>query len=264
MASAEVEKRYTSNPLYTQIFALTLSPYSQSSSQQAPSTNPALRNLPTNPRGIPTAPYFSALSDYGINTRSDVEPILRSFQEMISKYQFMEMNVLKRAEGLREKVPEMKGTLETVRFLKKKASTAASTAEDADDDDLDGDDEQKGSSDLKTTFSLNDTLYAHATITPSTLKEVYLWLGANVMVAYPLDEAEEMLSGRLEKAQTKLRECEEDGEFLREQITTMEVATARVYNWDVGERRKEKDLDGDGDDRKGAGRKGEGDDDEED
>ena len=177
----------------------------------------------------------------------------------------MEMNVVKRAEGLREKVPEMKGTLETVRFLKLKASNTTTTttaspaveADDDDDDDLEAEEKIAGTADLRTTFSLNDTLYAHATITPSTLKEVYLWLGANVMVAYPLDEAEEMLSERLEKAQVKLKECEEDGEFLREQITTMEVATARVYNWDVGERRKEKDLDV-GDDRK-EGRKGDGD-----
>ncbi|CAJ0751835.1 14231_t:CDS:2, partial [Entrophospora sp. SA101] len=32
----------------------------------------------------------------------------------------------------------------------------------------------------------------------------------------------------------------EDLEFLREQITTMEVNTARVYNWDVKKRRVEK------------------------
>jgi hypothetical protein len=48
------------------------------------------------------------------------------------------------------------------------------------------------------------------------------------------------LVGKLSAAKTSLKNCEEDLDFLREQITTMEVATARVYNWDVGMRRKER------------------------
>ena len=91
---------------------------------------------------------------------------------------------------------------------------------------------------LETTFELNDTLYAKAEV-PAT-EEVYLWLGANVMLAYPLQEAVSLLQSKLSAAQTSLDNCEEDLDFLREQVTTLEVATARVYNWDVTERRKEK------------------------
>jgi hypothetical protein len=36
---------------------------------------------------------------------------------MISKYQFMEVNTQRRAQGLREKIPDIKKTLEMVRFL---------------------------------------------------------------------------------------------------------------------------------------------------
>ena len=49
--------------------------------------------------------------------------------------------------------------------------------------------------------------------------EVYIWLGANVMLAYPMDEAETLLVERLGKAKKSLVDCEEDAEFLREQIT---------------------------------------------
>lgn len=49
--------------------------------------------------------------------------------------------------------------------------------------------------------------------------EVYIWLGANVMLAYPMDEAETLLVERLDKAKKSLVDCEEDAEFLREQIT---------------------------------------------
>jgi prefoldin subunit 5 len=73
--------------------------------------------------------------------------------------------------------------------------------------------------DLETNFELNDTLYARASVSPTDMEEVYLWLGANVMLAYPLDEAETMLADKLTAAESSLAHCEEDLEFLREQIT---------------------------------------------
>jgi len=80
-----------------------------------------------------------------------------------------------------------------------------------------------------------------------------------------MDEAKELLSEKLGGAKQKMQDCEEDLDFLREQITvrymrsnmdcvilicyqTLEVATARVYNWDIGQRRKERIDNGDGND----------------
>ncbi|KAL2023695.1 hypothetical protein VTK56DRAFT_1409 [Thermocarpiscus australiensis] len=172
---------------------------------------------PANPRGIPYAPFVDKVEDY-VSSRADVEPTLRSFQEMIAKYQFMEQNLQRRVAGLKDKLPDIRKTLDTVRFLKLR------TAE---------------SDPIETTFELNDTLYAKAEIPPTD--EVYLWLGANVMLAYPIDEAESLLESKLQAAKQSLLNCEEDLDFLREQITTMEVAVARVYNWDVVQKRKEKE-----------------------
>lgn len=39
------------------------------------------------------------------------------------------------------------------------------------------------------------------------------------MLAYPIDEAEELLSSKLATNKTNLANCEEDLDFLREQIT---------------------------------------------
>ncbi|KIX06911.1 uncharacterized protein Z518_04887 [Rhinocladiella mackenziei CBS 650.93] len=194
----------------------------------------------TNPRGIPTFPFMSNVTDY-VKSIDEVESTLQRFQEMISKYTFMQRNVERRAVGLKEKLPEMKRTLEVVRFIKKRRKIIAERKEKgADEDELDDKLEGKKTTpdDIETTFSLQDTLYAKATIKPAEIGEVYLWLGANVMVAYPLDEAEELLQGKLDKAKGSLAAAEEDLEFLRIQITTLEVAIARVHNWDVGERRK--------------------------
>lgn len=174
-----------------------------------------------------------------MSTLADVEPTLRGFQEMIAKYQFMEANVQRRAAGLREKLPEMESTLSTIQFLRKKKQQ-----EDGKLDEEGGGEEGVAAGNLEATFSLSDTLYAKASLVVKDLAEVYLWLGANVMAAYPLDEAEAMLTARVAKAKQTLTACEEDMEFLRVQITTVEVATARVYNWDVVEKRKRKGMAG--------------------
>jgi hypothetical protein len=42
---------------------------------------------------------------------------------------------------------------------------------------------------------------------------------ANVMLSYPIVEAEELLTTRLATAKLNLSNCEEDLDFLREQIT---------------------------------------------
>ena len=39
------------------------------------------------------------------------------------------------------------------------------------------------------------------------------------MLSYPIDEAEELLSSRLATAKQNMANCEEDLDFLREQIT---------------------------------------------
>ncbi|QYS96059.1 Prefoldin subunit 3 [Trichoderma simmonsii] len=129
----------------------------------------------------------------------------------------MELNLQRRMTGLREKIPDIQKTLDTVQFLKLR---------------------KEETDPIETTFELNDTLYARANIPPT--EEVYIWLGANVMLSYPVDEAETLLTSKLSAAKTSLSNCEEDLDFLREQITTMEVATARVYNWEVVQKRKEK------------------------
>lgn len=58
------------------------------------------------------------------------------------------------------------------------------------------------------------------------------------MLSYKMPEAIALLKSKLEAAETSLATVVEDLEFLREQITVMEVNTARVYNWDVKRRRE--------------------------
>jgi prefoldin subunit 5 len=108
----------------------------------------------------------------------------------------MQTSLARRSISLLEKIPDIHKTLETVQFLRLRGAD---------------------SSPLETTFELNDTLYAKASVEPT--EEVYLWLGANVMLAYPLEEAEGLLKEKLEKAERGLKEVREDEGFVREQIT---------------------------------------------
>ncbi|KAJ6260439.1 hypothetical protein Dda_4665 [Drechslerella dactyloides] len=161
----------------------------------------------TNPRGIPEAPFIENVEDF-VTSKQEIEPAIRKFSEMIA------------AAGLKEKIPDIKKTLQMVQFL--------------DNRNKKGDEEP-----VSTMFELSDTLYAKASVVAPS--EVYLWLGANVMLAYPNEEAITMLKQKLSAAQESLRNCEEDIDFLRQQITTLEVNTSRMYNWNISLQRKEKE-----------------------
>lgn len=58
------------------------------------------------------------------------------------------------------------------------------------------------------------------------------------MLSYPIDEAEELLESKLKAAKTSLRNCEEDLDFLREQITVsiLEIVMRRWCTDKVGDR----------------------------
>lgn len=101
-------------------------------------TSVSSKDAPTNPRGIPYAPFVDRVEDY-VASRAEVEGALKNFQEMIScvspvlalmvcfadgvrnsKYQFMQANTERRALGLKDKIPDIQKTLETVEFLQRR------------------------------------------------------------------------------------------------------------------------------------------------
>jgi len=97
-------------------------------------------------------------------------------------------------------------------------------------------DEGKG---VITHFELNSHIWAEADIPPGT-DTVFLWLGANVMVEYPIDEAYALLSGNIEKGKETLEKFQSDLSNLKDRITITEVNMARVFNWDVKMRKGQK------------------------
>merc|ERR1711910_152733 len=90
---------------------------------------------------------------------------------------------------------------------------------------------------METQFLLSEQVYARAKVPPTD--KVCLWLGANVMLEYTLDDAEELLTKNKESAEKNVKQIAFDLAYLRDQMTITEVTMARLYNWDV-KRRKEK------------------------
>ncbi|CCM02284.1 uncharacterized protein FIBRA_04371 [Fibroporia radiculosa] len=194
------------------------------------------QNQERNSRGIPKAPFIADVEDY-MGPTPDVETALKEFQAALAKYRYMDHNLTQRRRGLEEKIPDIKKTLSMVDFLQERREGKSNA--NADEDDLDDEDEScdgDSKQPIRTTFELNDTLYAEAELEDTDT--VYLWLGANVMLSYKLPAAISLLRSKLESAEKNLAGVVEDLEFLREQITVMEVNTARVYNWDVKRRRE--------------------------
>lgn len=158
------------------------------------------------------------------NPETDFEMIMQMFQQRLQQYKYMELSKKQQMADLNTKIPDIEKNLDIVGHLKEAKTDA----------------EEDGEDEIETNYELNDTLYTKATVDVNKLDSVYLWLGAEVMLEYSLDEATELLNERLEKNKEQLRIVKEDIEFLRENITTMEVNTARLYNWDVERRKRAK------------------------
>ena len=93
------------------------------------------------------------------------------------------------------KLPDIKKTLEMVAMLKTKY-----------------DSEEK---EMSTNFLLSDNIWAKAKV-PNCTGKVALWLGANVMVEYTYEEAIKLLGKNLMNAEAKIKETEDDIDFLKD------------------------------------------------
>ncbi|CAI4062349.1 hypothetical protein SKDZ_07G3250 [Saccharomyces kudriavzevii ZP591] len=174
-----------------------------------------------NARGIPQAPFIESVNDI-IKDPSDFELCFNKFQERLSKYKFMQESKMATIKQLKIRIPDLQNTLKICQSLRNHSDKDGESAEP-----------------MLLHYQLNDTLYTKAQIDipedRADLK-VGLWLGADVMLEYPVDEAIELLQKKLADSEQSLTVSTEDVEFLRENITTMEVNCARLYNWDVQRR----------------------------
>jgi len=165
------------------------------------------------PRNIPTIKFVENIGDL-VATKNPSQ-IIHGLNELHSKYKFMEANLNRQQVSLKEKVKDISEALAVVRqFIKLKAER---------------------SGEFETYYHLADSIYAKAVVPP--VDSVCLWLGANVLMEYPLNEAETLLEKNLASAEEGIESLRRDCTFLRQQITTSEVSIARVHNYNVKQRK---------------------------
>lgn len=169
--------------------------------------------------GIPEAAFvddvdaFMALEENG----GDADKVLRRLDEQHSKYKFMEYSLASKRRRLKNQIPDLENTLDMIKLLQE---------------------QRDNPKEMETEFLLCEQVYFKALVPPTD--KVCLWLGANVMLEYTLEDATNLLVKNLETAKKNLEHVEHDLDFLRDQFTTTEVNMARVYNWDVKKRQAAK------------------------
>jgi len=157
--------------------------------------------------GIPEAVFLEDIDSF--MKGETAEDVLKRLDEQHQKFKFMLSNFDNKKKRLKGQIPDITTTLESVKHLKSK----------------------RDGEPMETKFLLSDQVYAKAVVPPTS--RVCLWLGANTMLEYDIDEAEELLVKNLGDAKTGLATLEDDMDYLRDQITTTEVNMARIYNWNV-------------------------------
>ena len=145
------------------------------------------------------------------------EAALEKLQNLYQAFKFMEQRLTQKKAKLKVKLPEIQKTYNALTQMEEQAKLGEA---------------------LTTHYELAQSIFAKAKINVHENDKVCLWLGANVMLEYPRAEAIELLRQQLADAKTALATTVDDMGFLRDQITTTEVNMARVFNWDVKDRRK--------------------------
>ncbi|KAB0794738.1 hypothetical protein PPYR_04141 [Photinus pyralis] len=166
--------------------------------------------------GIPEAEFVDDVDMYMGKSENggNAEKVLKRLDELHCKYKYMEFHLLAKKRRLQSQIPDLKRSLNMIEKLRHETE------------------------EFETEFLLSDQVFAKAVVTPTNT--VCLWLGANVMLEYSLDDAETLLTKNIATATNSLEQVEQDVDFLRDQCTTTEVNMARVFNWDVKRRQAAK------------------------
>ena len=112
------------------------------------------------------------------------EQIVNQMSELYNKYKFMESKIMNSKLVLKNKLPDIKKSLEVVTALEAKV--------------------ESGNPEVNSLFLLSDNIWAKAKV-PNNEGKVGLWLGANVMIEYNFNEARELLNYNLGNAEESIK-----------------------------------------------------------
>jgi len=165
---------------------------------------------------MPTAVFIEDIEGY-MKREGTAEAALEKLQRLYQALKFIEQRLTQKKAKLKIKIPEIQKTYESLLQMEEQSKLGEARVSH---------------------YELAQSIFAKAKINVHESDKVCLWLGANVMLEYPRAEAIELLGQQRRDAKTALATTIDDMGFLRDQITTTEVNMARVFNWDVKDRRK--------------------------
>lgn len=178
---------------------------------------------PSERRGIPAAPFVQDVEAFLAETGSNAGSALSLLQDRLQQYKLVEIKLLGQKRDLQAKIPDIKKCLQVAGMLQA---------------------QQDSGEEMTVDYEVAEGIYSQAVLDKSN--SLCLWLGANVMLEYTCEEAESLLKKNLDNASSSLATINEDLHFLRDQVTVTEVTIARVFNWDVHRRRKERSAQDEG------------------
>eukprot|EP00884_Botryococcus_braunii_P006233 jgi/Botrbrau1/15610/Bobra.0264s0010.1 len=165
------------------------------------------------PTGLPPAVFIEDVGEHLQGRTAD--EVIKDLNENHHLYKVVEQQLVARRSRLVEKLPEIQKSLDGVRLLQKKK------------------DEE-----VHLKFALSEQIYAKAVV--KDVEHVNVWLGADVMLEYPLAEAETLLESNLQTCRQAIESNSHDLSLIKDWITTTQVNLARVFNHDVSQRRLQK------------------------
>jgi hypothetical protein len=179
------------------------------------------------------------------------EAAILDLQERMRALRSLEGSVAGRRARALQKVPEIRAALAAVDGLVRRRGEEPNSGGDGGGGD--GEEEEGGKPRVThVDYALSDGVFARAALRGDTAA-VGLWLGAGVMVEYPLDEAKALLEGNLSAAEQSAEQLGKDLDRVKDGLTVTEVSIARVFNYDVERRRRAKEAAGGGAGAGGAG-----------
>ncbi len=166
------------------------------------------------PRGLPTVLFIEDEDAFLLKSGMTEEQAALEMRMAYQQLQQLSNAHTARKEALEDKLPETEKNLAMVRLLKKQKHAGA---------------------DVHAQYELIGGVYARARVPPTG--KVALWMGANVMVEYTLEEAENFLQQSEKDTREALQHCVDDLRHLDDQRNTLEVNINRLHNHSLGKKR---------------------------
>lgn len=193
-----------------------------------PSTSASANNAAIAELLDPKAAFIEDVPAYLASRKLEPESAILELQERLRRLRALEGQATQRRARTLAKVPEIESALVAVRGL-----VARRGGEEGGD--------SAAAAVTHVDYALSDGVFARAALRGDSVKAVGLWLGAGVMVEYPLDEAILLLESNLRAAKEGLEALGRDLDLVKDGATVTEVSIARVFNYDVERRRRAKE-----------------------